>query len=157
MQSLSRKRYCSKQSKRIQTESDKLQVNYPAPKNVTINGIDYLESTAPIGKFGGELVSSTIGEGPKTFNPFNCKDNTSQTMASIMYDGLLTSDPITGQPTPKLAKSFSISPNGKTYTIKLRCGIKWSDGKPITADDVVLRGTISFLQVWAIPQPEILL
>ena len=123
--------------KRIQTESDKLQVNYPAPKNVTINGIDYLESTAPIGKFGGELVSSTIGEGPKTFNPFNCKDNTSQTMASIMYDGLLTSDPITGQPTPKLAKSFSISPNGKTYTIKLRCGIKWSDGKPITADDVV--------------------
>lgn len=123
--------------KRIQTESDKLQVNYPAPKNVTINGIDYLESTAPIGNFGGELVSSTIGEGPKTFNPFNCKDNTSQTMASIMYDGLLTSDPITGQPTPKLAKSFSISPNGKTYTIKLRCGIKWSDGKPITADDVV--------------------
>ena len=56
--------------KRIQTESDKLQVNYPAPKNVTINRIDYLESTAPIGKFGGELVSSTIGEGPKTFNPF---------------------------------------------------------------------------------------
>ena len=123
--------------KRIQTESNKLQVNYPAPKNITINGIDYLESTATIGKFGGELVSSTIGEGPKTFNPFNCKDNTSQTMASVMYDGLLTSDPITGQPTPKLAKSFFISPDGKTYTIKLRHGIKWSDGKPITADDVV--------------------
>ncbi len=126
-----------KNQKKIQTTSDNLQVKYPAPKNVTINGIDYLESTAPIGSFGGELVSSTIGEGPKTFNPFNCKDNTSQTMASVMYDGLLTSDPITGQPTPKLAKSFSISPDGKTYTIKLRHGIKWSDGKPITADDVV--------------------
>ena len=126
-----------KNQKKVQTTSDNLQVKYPAPKNVTINGIDYLESTAPIGNFGGELVSSTIGEGPKTFNPFNCKDNTSQTMASVMYDGLLTSDPITGQPTPKLAKSFSISPDGKTYTIKLRHGIKWSDGKPITADDVV--------------------
>lgn len=111
--------------------------NYPLPKNVTIDGIDYLESQAPIGNFGGELITSTIGEGPKTFNPFNSKDNTSSTMAGVMYDGLLTTDPITGQPIPKLAKSYSISPDGKTYTINLRHGIKWSDGKPITADDVV--------------------
>lgn len=110
---------------------------YPAPKNVTIDGIDYLESQAPIGNFGGELIASTIGEGPKTFNPFNSKDNTSSTMAGVMFDGLLTTDPTTGQPAPKLAKSYSISPDGKTYTINLRRGVKWSDGKPITADDVV--------------------
>lgn len=127
----------TKMSSQTKTSSDILQINYPEPKNVTIQGIDYLESNAPVGKFGGALVASTIGEGPKTFNPFNCKDNTSQTMASTMYDGLLTSDPITGQPTPKLAKSFTISPDGKIYTINLRKGIKWSDGKPITADDVV--------------------
>lgn len=120
-----------------QEQSQLAPIEYPSPKNITINGTDYLESQAPIGKFGGELVSSTIGEGPKTFNPFNCKDNISSQMSGIMYDGLLSSDPITGQPTPKLAKSFSISPDGKTYTIKLRHGIKWSDGKPITADDVV--------------------
>jgi peptide/nickel transport system substrate-binding protein len=110
---------------------------YPTPKNITINRIDYLQSQAPTCKFGGQLVSSTIGEGPKTFNPFNSKDNTSSTLAGIMYDGLLSTHPITGQPTPKLAKSYSISKDGKTYTIKLRHGIKWSDGKPITADDVV--------------------
>lgn len=117
--------------------NEELSISYPTPKNVTINGVDYLESQAPIGKFGGEMIESTIGEGPKTFNPFNCKDNISSQLSSVMYDGLLTSDPITGQPIPKLAKSFSISPDGKTYTIKLRHGIKWSDGKPITADDVV--------------------
>lgn len=127
----------SKKTEAQASSKDVQKTTYPTPKNVTIHGIDYLESQAPIGNFGGELVSSTIGEGPKTFNPFNCKDNTSQTMASIMYDGLLSSDPITGQPTPKLAKSYTISPDGKTYTIKLRKGIKWSDGKPITADDVV--------------------
>lgn len=110
---------------------------YPAPKNITKNGIDYLESQAPIGNFGGKLISSTIGEGPKTFNPFNCKDNTSSTMASVLYDGLLTTNPITGQPAPKLAKSYKISADGKTYTVYLRKGIKWTDGKPITADDVV--------------------
>lgn len=125
-------------SKTINNETSNIKsTDYPSPKNVTINGIDYLQSQAPIGKFGGELIASTIGEGPKTFNPFNSKDNTSSTMAGVMYDGLLTTDPITGQPAPKLAKSYSISPDGKTYTIKLRHGIKWSDGKPITADDVV--------------------
>lgn len=120
-----------------QEQSQLTTIQYPSPKNVTIKGTDYLESQAPIGTFGGELVSSTIGEGPKTFNPFNCKDNISALMSGIMYDGLLSSDPMTGQPTPKLAKSFSISSDGTTYTIKLRHGIKWSDGKPITADDVV--------------------
>ena len=120
-----------------QEQSQLSTIKYPSPKNITIKGTDYLESQAPIGTFGGELVSSTIGEGPKTFNPFNCKDNISALMSGIMYDGLLSSDPITGQPTPKLAKSFSISSDGTTYTIKLRHGIKWSDGKPITADDVV--------------------
>ena len=60
---------------------------YPIPENITLNGIDYLQSQAPVGIFGGELITSTIGEGPKTFNPFNSKDNTSSTMAGIMYDG----------------------------------------------------------------------
>lgn len=112
-------------------------VDYPSSKNITIGGIDYLQSNAPVGKFGGELISSTIGEGPKTFNPFNCKDNTSQILSSVMFDGLLTTDPVTGQPVPKLAKSYTISPDGKSYIIHLRKGIRWTDGKPITADDVV--------------------
>lgn len=113
-----------------------LSLNYTSPKNVNIDGVDYLESQSPIGTFGGTLVNSTIGEGPKTFNPFNCKDNTSSIMAGAMYDGLVTTHPITGEPIPKLAKSFSISPDGKVYTINLRKGIKWTDGKEITADDV---------------------
>ena len=114
------------------------QINYPEDqKTITLNGIDYLQSQAPIGNFGGTLTSSTIGEGPKTFNPFNSKDNISSIMSEVMYDGLLTTHPVTGQTIPKLAKSFKISDDGKEYTINLRHGIKWSDGKPITADDVV--------------------
>ena len=113
-----------------------LSLNYAQPKNININGIDYLQSQSPSGIFGGTLVNSIIGEGPKTFNPFNCKDNTSSIMAGAMYDGLVTTHPITGEPIPKLAKSFSISPDGKVYTINLRHGIQWTDGKPITADDV---------------------
>ena len=119
----------------IQTTKE---IIYPEDqKTITIDGVDYLQSQAPVGNFGGTLTSSTIGEGPKTFNPFNSKDNISSIMSEIMYDGLLTTHPISGQPIPKLAKSFTISDDGKDYIINLRKGLKWSDGKPITADDVV--------------------
>ena len=119
----------------LRPKANVVDANYPIPKNVTINGVDYLQSQVEVGKFGGTFVSSTIGEGPKTFNPFNTKDNISAQMSEIMYDGLVTTNPVTGETIPKLAKSFSV--NGKEYLINLRHGLKWSDGKPITADDVV--------------------
>lgn len=119
----------------LRPKANVVDANYPIPKNVTVNGVDYLQSQLPIGKFGGTFVSSTIGEGPKTFNPFNTKDNISAQMSEIMYDGLVTTNPVTGETIPKLAKSFSV--NGKEYLINLRHGLKWSDGQPITADDVV--------------------
>ena len=104
-------------------------------KNVTINGIDFLQTQAPVGKFGGELILSTIGEGPKTFNPCNSKDATSSSMAGMLYDGLVTTEPRTGEVIPLLAKDFEV--NGNDYIVHLRHGVKWSDGKPITADDVM--------------------
>lgn len=107
----------------------------PNNKNVTYNNIDYIQSQAKIGKFGGELVISTIGEGPKTFNPCNTKDATSSSMAGLMYDGLLTTHPKTGEVIPLLAKSYEVS--GNDYIIRLRKGIQWTDGKPVTADDVL--------------------
>ena len=102
----------------------------------TIDGIDYYISSADIGKFGGEFFISTIGEGPKTFNPFNAKDATSSTMGGIMYDGLLTTNPATGEVVPLLAKDYKIE-NDTEYTITLRKGVSWSDGQLITADDVI--------------------
>lgn len=115
------------------------QVKWDLPRsiNTTINGIDYLESQAPIGNFGGDLRTSTIGEGPKTFNPWNTNDATSGTMADLMYDGLLKMNPLTGKYEVKLAKSFEVLPDKKTYIVKMRRGVTWSDGKEITADDVV--------------------
>lgn len=101
----------------------------------TIDGVDYMVSTLPCGKFGGKFVTSTIGEGPKTFNPFTSTDATSSSMADMMYDGLFTSNPMTGKVVPKLAKSVEMK--GNRYIIHLRKGIKWSDGVPITADDVI--------------------
>lgn len=116
---------------------DKYSLNqqFSNPKTVIFNNIDYLQSQLPVGNYGGRLITSIIGEGPKTFNPFLAKDATSSQMANMMYDGLLSSNPVTGEVIPKLAKSFEIK--GNDYIIHLRHGIKWSDGYPITADDVM--------------------
>ena len=124
-------------SSNVKTNPDavKIDSNYPVPVTKTINGTDYLESRLPVGKFGGTFVTSIIGEGPKTFNPFTSTDATSSTMSDILYDGLISSNPMTGEVVPKLAKSITIK--GNTYIITLRKGLKWSDGKPITSDDVI--------------------
>ncbi len=101
------------------------------------NGTEYRMSRSPDGVYGGQIITSTIGEGPKTFNPWTSKDATSSQIADIMYDSLFSTDAETGEVIPYLAKEMKVSENQKIYTIKLRKGVKWSDGKEITADDVV--------------------
>ena len=113
-----------------------VKINEIKKENVTLNSVDYIKTKADIGKFGGSFISSTIGEGPKTFNPFNVNDATSSSITSMMYDGLLATNPYTGQFEPRLAKDFEISKDGKKYTLNLRKGIKWSDGREITSEDV---------------------
>jgi peptide/nickel transport system substrate-binding protein len=111
--------------------------NYKIPDTLFYNGVDYRLSHSNVGKYGGQIVTSTIGEGPKTFNPWVSKDATSSQIGEMLYDSLFSTDPITGQVIPSLAKEMKVSDDLKTYTIVLRQGVKWSDGKEITADDVV--------------------
>lgn len=79
----------------------------------------------------------TIGltNAPSEFNPLATPDLAGRYVCSFMFDSLL------GQPevykfTPHLADSIDTKDN-QTYTIKLNPKAQWSDGKPITADDVV--------------------
>ena len=122
--------------KHIKSTEQKEEIVFPRITK-TINGVDYLLSRKPAGVYGGDVVVSTIGEGPKTFNPWNSKDNTSSAASEIMFDSLVTTDAYNGEVIPKLAKSVKTLPDKKTYIIELRKGLKWSDGKEITADDVV--------------------
>ncbi len=113
-------------------------INIPAPpKTETINNIDYKQVQTPVGKFGGVLNLSIYGSGPKTFNLWASSDNTSSTLGGLLFDSLFETDPDTGEVIPHLAKSYEVKDGGKTIIVKLRKGIKWSDGIPITSDDVV--------------------
>lgn len=112
-------------------------IKYLSPKTVTVDSIDFKQVQYPIGKFGGALNLSAFGSGPKTFNLWASTDATSSELAGRMFDSLFETDPINGEIIPHLAKEYKIADEGKTIIVKLRNGIKWSDGKEITSDDVV--------------------
>jgi peptide/nickel transport system substrate-binding protein len=96
-----------------------------------------LEARGETGQPGGALTLSTFGGGPKTFNPWCVSDVESGGIALLQFERLVELDPWTGEFYPRLAKTMEVSPDGKIYTFALRKGLKWSDGKPLTADDVV--------------------
>jgi peptide/nickel transport system substrate-binding protein/oligopeptide transport system substrate-binding protein len=73
--------------------------------------------------------------GPETLDPAQMRDLSSVTLLRQIYRGLVYFDDELN-PVPELAESFDISGDGLTYTFKLRPGITFHDGSPITADDV---------------------
>ncbi len=83
-----------------------------------------------------QLVQAILSD-PKTFNPVISQDATSSSVGGMMFDGLVFQNPITGEPEPALAESWSVSEDKLKVIFTLRKGLKWSDGHPLTADDVV--------------------
>jgi peptide/nickel transport system substrate-binding protein len=81
-----------------------------------------------------QLVSAILSD-PKTFNyPLSQE---SPNVFPLIYEGLTTENPISGKIEPSLAESWEISDDKLRFVFTLRQGLKWSDGQPLTADDVV--------------------
>ncbi len=81
-----------------------------------------------------QVVFSILSD-PKTFNPVLSAE--SPNTFGLTYEGLITENPLTGKKEPALAESWEISEDKLRIIFTLREGLKWSDGKPLTADDVV--------------------
>ena len=81
-----------------------------------------------------QLVTSILSD-PKTFNA--ALSSESPNIFGYTYEGLLTQNPIDGKIEGALAKSWEISPDKTKITFTMREGLKWSDGEPLTVDDVV--------------------
>lgn len=79
-----------------------------------------------------QLVSAILSD-PKTFNP--ALSNESPNIFGYVGEGLITEDG-KGQIQPALAESWAISPDSKSITFTLKPNLKWSDGAPLTVDDV---------------------
>lgn len=92
-------------------------------------------------KAGGTLLVANDTE-PRNLNPaiaasngvFFLSSKIVEPLAEMSYDGL----------TPVLAESWEASPDGLSFTVKLRDGVTFSDGEPLTSDDVAF----SAMNVW---------
>jgi peptide/nickel transport system substrate-binding protein len=80
-----------------------------------------------------------------SLNPFTAVDLRSIWIINLIYDPLLRVDPEFNV-VPWLAVSWEVSDDGKVYTFKLRKDVKWHDGTPFTADDVVFTFTQGIAQ-----------
>ncbi len=106
----------------------KLPVLTPEPKTVAA----FLTPDAAPNR--GGTVTLRLPGSPQSFNYYGVIDNNAYAIAFASLDFLVEPNPVTMELEPALAKSWTIS--GNEVTFKLR-DVKWSDGVPFTADDVV--------------------
>ncbi|MFN8523752.1 MAG: ABC transporter substrate-binding protein [Chloroflexota bacterium] len=85
-------------------------------------------------KRGGTMVVGT-GNDPGQFNPGITTAGGTHLVTGNIYNGLLTLDE-KFDPKPDLAESWTVTPDGKTYTFRLASGVTWHDGKPFSSADV---------------------
>lgn len=74
---------------------------------------------------------------PDTFNSAVSESLFSRIVFGLIYDGLITENGLTAELEPALAESWEISEDKRRITFTLRPNLKWSDGEPFTADDIV--------------------
>lgn len=84
----------------------------------------------------GGVINAVVQPEPPGLMIGIVQNGPAQMVGGNIYEGLLRYDENL-KPHPLLAESWTVSDDGLTYTFKLKPNVKWHDGKPFTADDVV--------------------
>ena len=100
--------------------------------------------------YGGNLTEGDVGS-PRFINPLLALSDTDQDLTALTYAGLMGIGP-NNTVVPVLADSYIVSPDGRTYQFTLKKNLTFSDGTPLTADDVVY--TIQKAQDPALKSPQ---
>jgi peptide/nickel transport system substrate-binding protein len=102
-----------------------------------------IQTTVIAPNFGGSFSEGIVGN-PQYLNPILSQTNDSdRDVTELIFSGL-TQYNSKGEIIPDLAEKYNIGDSGKTYEFFLRKDLKWHDGEPLTADDVIF--TINRIQ-----------
>jgi peptide/nickel transport system substrate-binding protein len=113
-------------------------------------GAVYLTSTKAVPKAGGEYIEGIAAQ-PRYINPILSQTSEADAdLVQLIYSGLFGYD-ATGNLVKRLVADYSVSSDGKLYTVTLRSGVKWHDGQELTADDILY--TIQVIQDPAYKSP----
>lgn len=127
----------------------------PAPQPPQ-RGEELLITTNEVGHYGGTLTVAQRSE-PKTLNPVTAADAPSREVIGELNADLIHINRGSQKTEPALAKSWMASKDGRIFTIKLRRGLRFSDGQPFDADDVVFSFQVYLDEKIHSPQRDLLI
>jgi peptide/nickel transport system substrate-binding protein len=119
-------------------------------------GEDLQTSDNEVGRYGGTLVVGQRTE-PKTLNPVTAADAPSREVIGRMMADLIHINRASQQVEASLAKSWTASKDGRVFTLKLRRGLRFSDGQPFDADDVLFTFQVYLDEKVHSPQRDLLI
>jgi microcin C transport system substrate-binding protein len=85
----------------------------------------------------GGGISALAGQYPQSLNYYLDNNSFVADLFGSMYETLLTMNPLTAEYEPGLASKWAISDDKQSFTFWINPNARWSDGKPVTADDVI--------------------
>lgn len=91
---------------------------------------------SPEARYGGQLVVSQRSE-PRTLNPLLALDEPSLSVLRLLHGHLAGLNAAEQRLEPELAESWEVLPGGRRIRVQLRPNLRFSDGGPLTAEDVV--------------------
>jgi peptide/nickel transport system substrate-binding protein len=94
---------------------------------------------------------------PTTFNPLRALDTASRNIIGLMHADLIHINRRTLETEHALARSWQVSPDGLEYTLRLRRGLRFSDGHPLDADDVTFTFRVHLDEQVHSPQRDLLI
>ncbi len=117
---------------------------------------ELLITTHPVGERGGRLVAALRAE-PKTLNPVIVVDQDTQTLSRRLMADLIHINRLTQETEAALARSWAVSDGGHRYRLELRRGVRFSDGHPFDADDVLFTFAVYLDEAVASPHRDLLI
>ncbi|MFN0105718.1 MAG: ABC transporter substrate-binding protein [Bryobacteraceae bacterium] len=124
--------------------------------SAAIGGALWAQPQPSIGIPGGRLVVVQRSE-PKTLNPVFAVDEPSRSVAGLLGAPLVRIHPATHVTEGVLAESWKVSDDGREIAVSLRPGLRFSDGAPLTVEDVLFTFSIHLDPKIASPQRELLI
>ena len=126
------------------------------PLQAADSAAEWMITDNPAGHTGGRLAVALRSE-PKTLNPVLAMDETSREVIHCLTADLIHINRGTQKTEPALAKSWSASRDGRQYTLQLRHGLRFSDGQPFDADDVIFSFHVYLDEKIDSPQRDLLI
>ena len=123
------------------TTSDSRQVGPPVKDEpVVLEQTGTLDPIANPAAVKGGAFFTWAGGYPKSLNMWLDYNSFSAQVIALMYEPLITMDPVRDEPAGVLANSWEISADKKTFLFKISPAATWSDGVPVTAEDIQAYG-----------------